>query len=170
MSPKTVAYILAWLLLSASAVAFYILSDINRELEARIQGLESQIRQIQRNKSYVAELSRFVKEAGIPKLTEEEASKRLALEIERLKNKFELQGEVGDFSKEGNTLKVELSLKIYPDSSQEMSDILRQLMQSRSPIIEIYDMELQTSQKGTVLNLRLRLIQPFFGENAIKAG
>ena len=151
--------------LSASVVAFYVLSDVNKELEARIQNLESQIRQIQRNKNYVARLSRFVKEVRIPKLTEDEASKRLASAVERLKGKFELQ-ELGEFSKDGNRLKVELSLKTYPDTSQELMGILNELLESHSPVAEIYDLELINSQKGTVLILKLRLIQPFFGKDA----
>ncbi len=160
MIVRNLPYVLLWLLVPLLFSFIPVSLKLNDILYKEVKKLENYLRDIDRKRDYIVSLKAFVERNKIPMLTENQAIEVLAKTLETLEENFKVKV-IRSFYTEGDTLRIDVSLTLYPESRNEVAMSVGRLLTSVKPVIEIHSFKLETSGSGTVLNLKVSLVQPF---------
>ncbi len=152
-------YLLLLFILSFSFWTYMRIDEIERRMEREKTNLNRLLRELRIKEERLRELKLKISEEGLGVYTEMSALETLFSYVDRLKKEGLEVNIVKEAVKEGDLWKMDLKLSFKPENSRVMASKLKEILDSKAPIVFLKGLYMDTLEGRVEVLLSLR--QPF---------
>ncbi len=151
-------YILQIVFLAFLIIGFFAVSEVNKEINSKISKINQEKIEFEEVKEKLLSLEKQVQKLKIKPVNKQEA---LNLIINKANFFLKTQNAkvVEDIKDQNQTLSITMMINIPINSKKQVEKLLKNLNNSKYPIIEIENFEIKSGETKTFLKIIFKLIQ-----------